>query len=618
MHGEQSEHSLAGPLVLDYHTPRPRRWPGALRILQRLGPWWPTPSLLSIALIVLLAAAVFALSRTGQNWRAGRSRVLGLRSSGLFGRSSTFIPLPRHHAIFCADPTGQLIVWRPWDDVTLLHITVTTGTVQRLAVSADESRLLAAGNSGLLLWDANGALVHQLTGGRTPYLTEADGTEPHISIAALSSDGTRLAALDFEGRLTLWDLTGPTGKCLARRQLFDSWGPYALLDFAPDDRHILAIDPNQSTWLLNANWLASSVQAKRSYFGGSISKWMDGGRRLVSAEGPFNGSNVCVLTIRDCDTGEFHAEWPLQAILPSAVRVSEDDHHIAVASSFFNQGACVDLTTTPPTLRQRLPLEFGDWGDMQFFADNRRAVVSSWESGHPAIVDLVTGRHLGTLPIPPPPSGGVWNPYPPTLELMISPDDQHIAARLGNGSVQMFDRVGPDSAWGAAGSPIFLLVAVLLAMLLVSLWRDAVRGSVFPSTAGRHRVSAGMVILSWPALLFLCGSTAVWFAPDADHHWYWWNRHWLVVMFALWLPAGLGVRGVSPLWNALAKLLLFVCAGICVLMALGAHAYCSQPFILLDRVVMLPAVPVATLCVAGAITSTMLLRQHGRPSPTPV
>ena len=127
--------------------------------------------------------------------------------------------MPLHDAVFCVDAKGCPCVWRPWDNKTLVQLPDTNSSIEWLATSGDESKLLTkTSDGGIALWDSsNGKFLRQLAGGSSPYLTDVNTFDLLQCSMALSWDGAKLAMLRFNGELILWDITGPVPRILARR-----------------------------------------------------------------------------------------------------------------------------------------------------------------------------------------------------------------------------------------------------------------------------------------------------------------------------------------------------------------------------------------------------------------
>ena len=110
---------VAGPVPLDYagkftQIPWFRR---VLRGLYDLGPLFPRPSLLTLALCIACAGAALYLARRPEPWRLVRS-VGVAQGNGLYPAAHY---LSERDAVASSNSAGGLRVWRPWTDEVLLE-----------------------------------------------------------------------------------------------------------------------------------------------------------------------------------------------------------------------------------------------------------------------------------------------------------------------------------------------------------------------------------------------------------------------------------------------------------------------------------------------------------------
>ena len=234
-------------------------------------------------------------------------------------------------------------------------------------------------------------------------------------------------------------------------------------------------------------------------------EWFDGGNKVIAVK---NGDNfTSTVTLFDCRTGMKILGWTLPHWSLGPITVSSDNKNILLLSSGVGVGPseCIDLSIPANSvIRRTFPTYFAlvESAPAKFFADGRRVLVSSGWRTEPIIVDVVNGTHLANLPLPAPKSGNRDNDLP-TVGLLISADGQHVAAQLRDGQMQVYDHVGIESRWGIMNSPWFGAMAVILSMVVYSLWRDACKQA---KMIGPCRAAAGLVVASVPPLILLCGS----------------------------------------------------------------------------------------------------------------
>jgi WD40 repeat protein len=503
--------------------------------------------------------------------------------------------MPLHDAVFCIDRNGNAVVWRPWDNAVLAKLPKPNNRpIGLLAASADETKLITGTYDELNLWDAgNGTLLLHLAGGTLSYLPAVAMRGGGLMRAVLSRDGTRLVTLSSGHELSVWDITGPVVRTVARRALIDDLGLWPYLEISPDDSHLIIQSVGQTVSILDAQTLSDVLTVSNwDSMTGRLFQWLDGGQKFIIADdGRRLVNNLVVrslgypanVRIFDCRTGKQLAGWTVPDLHPEFVAVGPDEKRVLIAAADFSTlSAIIDLSNGgSPIIQRMFPSGFPIWGTARFFADNRRVLVSRGWGLEPEIVDVVNGSSLGSLPLPVP-KPGFWTPPPPVVGLLISADGQHVAASLGNGDVKVYDHVGSESRWGLMSSPWFAAMGAIVAATIFSLWKDAGRQSRLIEP---NRASAGMVIASFPALMMLCGWIALWRTssnPALVH------LDWPVV-FALWLPAGLCIRAGSRIWTLIGSALLVISGIAGFILSFSSPARAQSPFHMFDRMLLFSA-----------------------------
>ena len=581
---------VAGPVPLNYagtltQIPWFRR---ILRTLYDLGPLFPRPSLLTLALVLACAAATFHLARRPEAWRPVRGAAVG-RANGPF--PSTHY-LPAIDAIVSANRDGGLRLWRPWTDEVLLETEPPPAALPPnpppgpkgqswwVAASADESRLLAKSDLGTFVWDARtGRLVAKLDGA---YLGPEAANRPYLSLGGLSPDGSHFCGVNHKGELLLYDLSGngPRAAFLAKQQLPPmpkSFGrlvlqPTCHVRFSPDGRHVLVFRDTH-LWLGHAATLQQVHSFDTPYSRPHDVAFLRGGERMLVLFPGFGGARE--VRLYDPHTGRVLRRWPMPDD-PTSVAVSPDESR-AVVTVIGQAAVVLDLNDGVGAAPRRAALARWPMSAPAFFADNRRVVAADVWRRQPGVIDLATGRHVANLRVP---SYFARDAIP-------SPDGRQVAVVSGIG-IHVFENVKPDSAWGVLAEGRFWFLASCAALLVGSLCRDALRsrrrrGRTTPIPRPRVALVGALVATGGAALL----CPAVWLAlgltPDLDLDVWWFDDGWLVWSLVLYLPAGLGLLAGSRMWTALLVALLPASAGVALWLTTQADGFAVRPELIFDR-----------------------------------
>ena len=469
---------VAGPVPLDYAgtlTPLPwfRR---ILRNLYDLGPLFPRPSLVTLALFIACAAATFYLARGPEPWRLVRSVGVG-RANGPFPNTHY---LPGRDAIVLANGDGGLRLWRPWTDEVLLDtrpppaalppnpLPGLKGQSWWVAASADESRLLATSDLGTFVWDARtGRLVAELN---ATYLGPDAARRPYLSLGGLSPDGSRLCVVNDKGELLLYYVWSARAQAvlLAKHQLppLPKWfgrlvtEPTCHVRFSPDGRHVLVFRDTH-LWVGHAATLQQAHSFDTPYSGPHDVAFLRGGGRMLLLFHGFGDAQE--VRLYDLRSGQVLRRWPMPDD-PTSVTVSPDESRAVV--NVLGRGALVlDLNDELDAAPTRAPMASWLLSAPAFFPDNRRVALTDVWQDQPGVVDLATGRHVANLRVPR--NVGARAAVP-------SPDGRQLAVVSALG-IHVFENVKPDSAWGVLAEGRFWALAACVALLVASLCRDALR-----------------------------------------------------------------------------------------------------------------------------------------------
>jgi WD40 repeat protein len=147
------------------------------------------------------------------------------RFASSFGRMWSAVFSPDGRQIVTTDDRGAQV----WDAQTYrpLFSLPHSGEVYHAVYSADGARLVTVSQPAIRIWDSHGALVHELR-------QERSRDKPaNYRLAAISSDGTLVAAIDFDGSgVDVWDAI--TGAPVA--ELRNEPAEYFGLAFSSDGR----------------------------------------------------------------------------------------------------------------------------------------------------------------------------------------------------------------------------------------------------------------------------------------------------------------------------------------------------------------------------------------------
>ena len=615
----------AGPVPLGYAgltTPLPR-FRRFLRNLYDLGPLFPWPSVPTLVLFVACAGAAYWLSHRPQPWRLVRSYAVP-PSNGHFPNLHY---LPRADALVSSNATGGLSLWRPWTGEDL-SATVPPpaalppnpppglkGQSWRVTASADESKLLAKSDLGEFLWDArNGGFLADLS----TYLGPGAAKRPGFSLGGLSPDGSRLCVVNDKDELLLYDITAPAGRLLARRQL--TRPPYPLhnppgtpsvveprshLRFSPDGKHVLLVGDTM-LWLGDAEMLEPRV-VLRQYASPTDAAFLDGGRRLLlGVGGPDDPHEV---RLYDTASGVILRRWPALQDL-SALNVSPDGRH-AVATSGYDVPALVIDLSDGAAPAARLP--HGNWlyWPPAFFPDGRRVVLTDAWRKSPGVYDLATGRHVANL-----------HPTAPAAEFgrpIVSPDGRFVALFSPRTSLDVYEQVGRESAWGVIASPRLWALVACVVLLVASLCRDAWaarrrRGRTVRMPRPRAALAALLAASGAGAVLCPFVWLALGMTTDRDLDVWWFDDGWLVWLLVLYLPAGMGLIAGSRLWSVLLVVLLPASAAVALWLIPQAAEFATRPVRIGDRMWLInPSWMIAFWVSWAALGLAGLLALAGRP-----
>lgn len=639
------------PLALDYAPPRSfPRWTvrAIVRRVLDLGPLFPLPSVWSFVLVMMCPVATVWLAQRPEPWRLVRSVGLG-QTNGSFSNAHH---LPRTDSIASMNGDGSLRVWRPWADEPAVNMEIPAaalppnpppgrkGQVWWVTASADESKLLGKSELGTYLWDArSGKLLGELNGAS---LGPDGAKRPHLSLGGLSPDGTRLCVVNDADEVLLYDVSGPGAKLLAKRLLFQRpppgpppttpmppppppVDPIYHVRFTPDGRHIL-VQRNEPfnlvwgnkpfTWLGDAATLEPRLSWWPPYTQPQDVMFLRGGDRMLAL---FHGyGDAQEVRLYDLPTSRVLARWPAPDD-PTALAVSPDEKRAFVGVS--SQAAMILNLEGGGAGRVARRLPVADWlhSAPVVLPDNRRVVVSNLWHRRTGIIDIATGRHVANLGVPDDPGGRRVVPF--------APDGRRLAVQTGT-RLHVFEQVGKESAWGVFAESRFWLLALCVGLLAGSLWRDALRSR---TRRGRHEKPPRRRV-TLAAALVVCGGAAlvcpfVWLTFGAwilgDPYTWWFDDGWLVWLFLLYLPAGLGLLAGSRLWTAFLFLLLPSSIGAALWLLPRTGWFAEQPERIFDRMWMLPPALVAALqliwaagALAGLLALAPALPVFNRPLPT--
>jgi hypothetical protein len=651
----------AGPL-----TPR-RTWLGRLiRNLRASGPLAPWPSFPTVVLLLGCVGASTWLARREQPWRLVRSDWVGQTYYASLGQQVQNVQSPRNDAVLSATPGGSVRVWRPPAGEVLRELQVPAAAraapgarafVWWVTASADGSKVLGRSNLGTFLWDARtgAVLAHVPTGPwlraappgpvplghytpatapragpappPDPYLGEGIAL-PEYSFGALSPDGSRLCVFTDESELRVYDVSGTLARLLAKRR-FDPPLPSNVtpdmasffIRFSPDGERVVMVG-NAMVWAGDAKTLRQRLSLTQMYCMDRDVAFVGADRLLMTSHG--YGFGPRGVHLYDLASGELIRSWPTEHLQDlGALAVSPDGRRAFAAgtSTEVGGGVLVDLGGTDGGAAG---VPAGGWLlEAAFFPDGRRLAVTNlwpWRDGDcPGVIDAVTRRHVSNL-------------YPPprTSVRRVVPfgDGRHVALVTRTGMMDLYEQVGGDSQWGLMATPQFWALGLCVALLVASLWRDALRsrrrwGRTDPLPRQRAALATGLVTAGGAALAV----PFVWGTLDIDpmrliaFAQLWFADTWIVYLFLLHLPAGLGLLTGSRAWAIFLVPLLAADMAMAVTVAATASQFAVEPERIFDRVWMLPPGLMAAvnvgwgLLAAGGLLCLLPLRRRQRESP---
>jgi WD40 repeat protein len=611
------------PLALDYAHRLPPRFP-KLHALWRgfieLGPVFPWPSILTLALLFLPAGAAWWLTYRPQPWHL----ITSYNTSQTNGQYPSLLYLRKLDAIASSDGNGGLKIWRPFTGETLFTTELPpaalppnrppgrSGDYWQLTASADESKILAKCDLGDFIWDAQtGQLIGQLS---TTWLGPEFGKLPFSNLGALSPDGSRLAVVNEAQDLLLYDIShSAKPKLVAKRHLNRPTRPNDptpdLLTFGvffnPTGTHILVLTDTMF-WIGDTQTLAQRAYLTPDFCSPTESdfKFLHGGDRLLIANRGFD------VRLYDLATMKILRHWPMPHN-PSRIAVSPDERHAFVGQS--EQASLVlDLEDDTGRIERLAPPQQWFFAQPEFFPDNRRIVVSEVWQYLTGVIDMQTGRQVALIPNPP----RDWV----SRQTLISRDGNKIAL-MGQRQVHVYQQVGGESALGIAATLPFWALVLSMLLLAASLSRDALRtcrrwGRTATSLSRRRAVLAALMIAAGALAMV---TPVVWVVVEwkgLDKELWWFEAGWLVWLTIFHLFAGLGLLMKSRAWTIVTALLMLADIVVASYFARYWPGFPLHPTRIFDRMWLLPArgVLVATLIwatlAAAALLSLLPIRRR--------
>ena len=599
----------SAPLALDYAHRLPPRFP-KLHALWRgfieRGPLFPWPSILTLVLLVLPAAAGWWLTYRPQPWQ----HIKSYNTSQTNGRYPSLLYLKNLDAVASSDANGGLKIWRPFTGETLLTTELPPAALPpnprparkadywQLTVSADESKILAKSDLGDFLWDAH---TGQLIGELSPaWLGPEFGKLPFCNLGALSPDGSRLAVVNEAQNLLLYDIAAVKPKLLAKTRMNRPTRSNDLTPdmitlgvfFNPTGTHILVITDTMF-WIGEAPTLALREYVTPEYSVPTESdfKFLHGGDRLLIANRGFD------VRLYDLTTMKILRHWPMPHN-PSRIAVSPDERHAFVGQS--EQASLVlDLEDDTGRIDRLAPPQQWFFAPPQFFPDNRRIVVSEAWRYLTGVIDVEAGRQVALIQNPP----GDWV----SRQTLISRDGMKIAL-MGQRQVHVYQQVGSDSALGIAATLPFWGLVIAMLLLAASLSRDALRscrrwGRTTASLPRRRAVLATLMIVAGALAMV---TPVVWVVVESktlDKELWWFEAGWLIWLTIFHLLAGLGLLMQSRAWTIVTALLMLADIVIALYFARYSPGFALHPTRIFDRMWLLPA---RGMFVANVIWATLI------------
>ena len=623
------------PVPLEYAGRLPPRWPKLSQIWGRirdLGPLFPWPSLLTLGLLLACVVASYWLHRAPEPWRLSGSHWVGSRN----GHLPNVQYLRGVDAVVSPNIAGGLRIWRPWtkDREVLLNteappITLPPnpppgrkGELWWVRSSADESNLLARSDRlGDFLFDARtGRCLAELSS----YLGPEAAKQPYLTLGDLSPDGSRLCVLNDQHQLLLYDITRPKGRLLAQRQMrplpvpnANSWEtPRFRIRFSPDGQAVM-LTSEDTLWLGDADSLEERLMVPSTFCWYVDLAFIRGGSQFLTIVRAAGDDQV---RLYETATGKLLRKWQMPGE-PSGIVVSPGEERALVALSH-QASVVIDLAEDSDVATRHAAGAAFVNAAPPFFPDGRRAILvpeSVWE--YPALVDTVTGRHLGTF-------------YPPGLDwlgphVIVAADGRYVAFG-GRNQLHVYEQVGADSAWGVLVTWPFWTLTLCVALFVASAARDALhtrRRWGRTNRLPRRRVALIAVLLALGGTALLTAFTCT--ALELRVWWGWsvfFNRvcrwfdeysGWITAAFALYLLAALGLIMGSRAWTALLALALVGSIGGALWFAWTVEPV-HQPVRVFDRLwVMSPASrrAVQAAWAAFALAALAMLMVKDRASP---
>ena len=612
-----------GPLPLNYAgglTPRRPLLRRVLRGLYDLGPLFPRPSLLTLALFLVCLPATWWLACRPQAWRIVSSTPVG-QSNGPFPNVHY---LPQRDAVVSANGAGGLRVWRPWADELLLNTEPPPAALPPnappgrkaqswwVSASDDESKLLARSDLGTYLWDAR---TGRLIGDLSAYLGPEAAKRHDFSLGALSPDGSRLCVVNDKDELLLYDVTGAAGRLLARRQLtrppnivnFVTPSPRYHIRFSPDGRRVLATS-DTLLWLGDADALGPQLSWEVPYSTSGDVVFLRDGRRMLTLIHGWGGAQE--VRLYDLDSGAVLRSWKAPDD-PFELAVSPDERR-AVLGVMGQAAMILDLAgDARGASAGRAPSAEWMYSRPRFFPDGRRVVMGGLSRWDPGVVDLATGRHVASLDLTPDPGGRYVTILPGGRRLFVVTGTQ----------LHVMEHVGRESALGVFATAPFWALTLCVALLVASLCRDALRSR---RRRGRGPVSRDRAILA--GALAAAGGAAlvcpfVWFALGprvwASAYTWWEDDGWVVWLFVFYLLGALGLLAGGRLWTVLLALALAAGVRLGPWLAATSGDFASRPERVFDRMWMIPPAWIMSAQVAWAVLALagLFVLMLTRPAP---